>query len=55
LDYLSGFEVIDNDVRILVLEGLSSGAMKQLGELFPREAPNSEALKILKNPDVLFK
>lgn len=55
LDYLSGFEVLDNDIRVVVLEGLSAGAMKLLGDKMIREAPNTEVLKILKNPDVLFK
>ena len=38
-----------------MLEGLSAGAMKLLGDTMIREAPNTEVLKILKNPDVLFK
>ena len=29
LDFLGGFEIIDNDCRMFVLEGLSNGAMKR--------------------------
>ena len=55
LDFLDGFEVIDNEFRLFVVEGIGSKAMKRLGELVPRLEPNSDVFKILKNPDVLFK
>ena len=48
-DFLGGFEIIDDDFRLFVIEGLSAGAMKRLEELIPRSEPNSEIFKILKN------
>jgi hypothetical protein len=41
LDYLDGFEVIDNEFRLFVIEGIGDGAMKRLSELVPRLEPNS--------------
>ena len=55
LDYISGFEIIDNEFRLFVLEGVSTGGMKKLAEALPRNDPNSERFKILKNPDIKFK
>jgi len=53
-DFLGGFEIIDDDFRLFVIEGLSAGAMKRLEELIPRSEPNSEIFKILKNSDEVF-
>lgn len=56
LDVICGFTVIDDDVRIVVIEGLA-GPDKGMQEVFldlPRLQPNNKALKILCNPEVLF-
>lgn len=37
LDYLGGFEVLDGEFRMFVLEGLSDGSMSRLAEAIPRE------------------
>jgi hypothetical protein len=56
LDVICGFTVIDDDARIVVIEGLA-GPDKGMQEVFldlPRLQPNNKALKILCNPEVLF-
>ena len=56
LDVVCGFTVIDDDVRIVVIEGLA-GPDKAMQEIFldiPRLQPNNKSLKILCNPEVLF-
>jgi hypothetical protein len=54
LDIITGFELIDYDKRMYVLEGLSRGAMAKIETLVPMEAPNSPNCTILKNKWVLF-
>ncbi|EGR26983.1 hypothetical protein IMG5_203820 [Ichthyophthirius multifiliis] len=55
LDFLGGFEILDDDFRLFVFEGLSDGVMKLLDEKIPINEPNSESFKILKNSDIKFK
>jgi len=37
LDFLCGFEIIDNEFRMFLLEGLSNGAMRKLENVITRE------------------
>lgn len=56
LDVVCGFTLIDNNTRIVVIEGLA-GPDKGMQEVYldvPRLQPNSESLRILCNPEVLF-
>ena len=55
LDIITGFEFIDNEFRTYIIEGLSEKGMKKLEELYPRLEPNSDKIKIMKNPDIRFK
>lgn len=57
LDVVSGFMVIDDDLRLIVLEGLAAPdkAMETLYlDYLPRQHDNDEQLTILANPEVLF-
>eukprot|EP01034_Spumella_vulgaris_P034753 gene34753-42863_t len=56
LDVISGFMIIDDDVRMVVLEGLAAPGkgMESLYIDLPRQKANDETLKILCNPEVLF-
>ena len=56
LDVVCGFTIIDDDVRVVVIEGLA-GPSKGMQEIFldiPRLKPNDKDLKILCNPEILF-
>lgn len=58
LDIVSGFMIIDDDLRLLLLEGLAAPdkAMEWLYlDYLPRLQDNDDNLKILCNPEVLFK
>lgn len=48
-DFLGGLEIIDNDFRLFIIEGLGAGSMKRLEEMVPRLEPNTSKTKILKN------
>ncbi len=56
LDIITGFSIIDNDARIVVMEGLAGPgqAMQEMFLSIPRISPNDSSLKILCNPEVLF-
>jgi hypothetical protein len=57
LDVISGFMVIDNDTRIIVIEGLAAPdkAMEWMYlDFLPKLKDNDEELSILVNPEVLF-
>lgn len=56
LDVITGFMVIDNDTRIIVLEGLAGPGkgMESVVRDLPRLASNNKHLSMLANPNVLF-
>ena len=56
LDVITGFMVIDDETRIVVLEGLAAPGcgMQSLFMDVPRQKANDNALKILGNPETLF-
>lgn len=56
LDLITGFMIIDDIRRIIVVEGLArpGGGMEFLFLNLPREKPNDDKLKMLCNPEVLF-
>lgn len=55
LDLICGFTIIDDDCRIIVLEGLATMGMQQLYEAVQREQPNSpDQCQILANPVLRF-
>lgn len=55
LDFIGGFEIIDDECRVFVLEGLQAFGMAELERLVPRDSPNSDSFKILKNKELTFK
>lgn len=56
LDVITGFMVIDNDTRIIILEGLAGQGkgMESVVRDLPRLASNNKHLSMLANPNVLF-
>jgi hypothetical protein len=57
LDYLGGFEIMDKEFRMFVIEGVggAGNAIDQFYKANERERPNDKKYKILYNPDVKFK
>jgi hypothetical protein len=57
LDVITGFMIIDDDMRLVVLEGLAApgkGMQRMFTEFLPRVKPNDDNLRIVCNPEVLF-
>eukprot|EP01038_Epipyxis_sp_PR26KG_P013134 gene13134-17601_t len=56
LDIISGFTVIDDDIRMYVIEGLAANncGMESIFIDLPRQHENNSEIKILCNPNILF-
>jgi hypothetical protein len=54
LDFVSGFELVDPEGRIYILEGLRNGAIQEFHAKMTRKAPNSKDFKIFKNSSISF-
>ena len=57
LDFLGGFELIDKEMRMYVLEGLGGegSSMNQMYKANEREHTNDGRFKMIYNPDIRFK
>jgi hypothetical protein len=57
LDFLGGFEIMDKEFRIFVIEGIGGqgNAMDTFYKTNERERPNDKKFKLLYNPSVKFK
>ena len=51
---MTGIQLIDNEARIYIFEGLRDGSMKKLHEVMVKSAPNTKTFKILKNSNLTF-
>ena len=54
IDYISGFQVTDRNIRITILEGITGKGMQKVKEILLKEKLNDEKVKILSNSSVLF-
>lgn len=57
LDFVGGFELMDNEIRMLVVEGVGGKgrSMNKFYRANERQKPNSRRFKLLYNPQVKFK
>ena len=54
IDYISGFQIIDENIRITILEGITGKAMQRVKELIPKIKLNDKKIKLLADTNVLF-
>lgn len=54
INYISGFQIIDNNLRITILEGITGKAMSLIKEKLPKLELNTEKKKIFSNSKILF-
>jgi len=54
IDYISGFQIIDHNLRITILEGITGKAMSLIKEKLPKLELNTEKKKIFSNAKILF-
>ena len=54
IDYISGFQIIDNISRFTIIEGISGKAMKKVKETFPKTQMNNKTFMIFADSNILF-
>lgn len=54
IDYISGFQVIDQNLRITILEGITGKSMSLIKEKLPKLELNTDKKKIFCNSKILF-
>jgi hypothetical protein len=54
IDYISGFQVIDHNLRITILEGITGKAMSLIKQKLPKLELNTDKKKIFSNSKILF-
>lgn len=54
LDIITGFAIIDDELRMMVLEGLCDGGMAALPAYLPRNRRSSESYTLLHHPSIRF-
>ena len=54
IDYISGFQLLDNQKRITIIEGIAGKAMKKIKESFPRTQMNDEKKMVFSDSNILF-
>ena len=54
IDYISGFQILDNQKRVTIIEGLSGKALQKTKELFPRTQMNDENKMVFCDSNILF-
>ena len=54
IDYISGFQLIDKNYRITILEGVTGQGMQKVKEYLPRKQLNTDDLKIFSDSNILF-
>ena len=54
LDYISGFQVTDGNLRLTIIEGITGKGMQRVKEILPKIKMNDNRIKILTNQEILF-
>ena len=54
IDYISGFQLIDKNIRITILEGITGKAMKKVKEAIPKTQMNNKNYMVFADSGVLF-
>lgn len=54
IDYISGVQLMDNNIRVTIIEGIAQGAMKLVRERLPKRHMNTPSSKVLADVNVLF-
>jgi hypothetical protein len=54
IDYISGFQLIDSNIRITILEGIAGKGMKKVKEALPKLKLNDNLNKVFSDSRILF-
>ena len=54
IDYISGFQILDKKIRIIIIEGITGKGIKKVKETLPRYQMNNNNFKIFSDSNILF-
>ena len=54
IDYISGFQILDNKLRITIIEGITGKSMEKVKNSLPKTQMNSEDFKIFSDKNILY-
>ncbi len=54
IDYISGFQIIDNKIRFTIIEGITGKSMLKVKKSLPKLQMNNKVIKIFSNDTILF-
>ena len=54
IDYISGFQLIDKESRLTIIEGITGKAMKKIKEAFPKTQMNNKTYMVFSDSNILF-
>ena len=54
IDYISGIQILDNKIRITIIEGVTEKGIKKVKSALPKTQMNDENFKIFSNFKILF-
>ena len=54
IDFISGFQILDKNIRITIIEGITGKGIKKVKEAFPRYQMNNNKFKIFCDSNILF-
>ena len=54
IDYISGFQILDKNIRLTIIEGITEKAIKKVKETLPKNQMNNNKIKIFTDSNILF-
>ena len=54
IDYVSGFQILDNQIRITIIEGLTGKSIQKIKEALPKTQMNTDTKMIFSDSNILF-
>ena len=54
IDYISGFQILDNKKRITIIEGISGKGLQKVKDTLPKNQMNNETKMIFADSNILF-
>ena len=54
IEYISGFQILDNKLRITIIEGITGKSMEKVKNSLPKTQMNSEDFKIFSDKNILY-
>ena len=54
IDYISGFQILDNKKRITIIEGISGKGLQKVKDTLPKNQMNNETKMIFSDSNILF-